>query len=209
MRFRGTGRVINVPVMAKSAKASKKASKPAAAAADPGMGDAAVLKATGKDWAGWFALLDAAGAATMKHAEIASLLHEQHGVPGWWCQMVTVGYERARGLREKHQTASGYQASASKTIDVGVGRVFDAWNDPKLRRRWLAEEIAVRKATPGKSVRITWPDGTHVEVNLTAKGEAKSAAAVQHSKLPDRAAVDRVKAFWGERLAALKGMLEG
>ena len=65
----------------------------------PGMSDAAVKAKTGKDWAGWFGALDKAGAANLNHPQIARLLHEKHGVAGWWSQMVTVEYELARGLR--------------------------------------------------------------------------------------------------------------
>jgi len=35
----------------------------------------------------------------------------------------------------------------------------------------------------------------------------KSAVAVQHTKLRDRVAVDRMKAFWQDRLAALGDVL--
>jgi len=38
---------------------------------------------------------------------------------------------------------------------------------------------------------------------FTAKGDAKSAVAVQHTKLPDRATASRFKREWSERLAAL------
>src|SRR5688572_13398015 len=64
----------------------------------PNMSDTAVKAKTGKDWAGWFGALDKAGAAKLKHSQIAELLHETHDIPGWWCQMVTVEYELARGL---------------------------------------------------------------------------------------------------------------
>jgi hypothetical protein len=59
----------------------------------------AVLKATGRAWDEWLRVLDRAGARRMPHEEIAALLARKFAVPGWWCQMVTVGYEQARGLR--------------------------------------------------------------------------------------------------------------
>ena len=96
----------------------------------------------------------------MPHKEIAALLNERHGVPGWWSQMVTVGYEQARGLRQKHQTTEGYQASASKSFAVPVSKLYAAWADPKARAKWLGKpDIAVSKATPGKSLRGVWKDG--------------------------------------------------
>src|SRR5262249_32186840 len=70
----------------------------------PSMADAAVKAKTGKDWAGWFGLLDRAGAKKLEHKQIAQVLRKDHGVPSWWSQMVTVEYERSRGMRERHET---------------------------------------------------------------------------------------------------------
>ena len=53
----------------------------------------------------------------------------------------------------------------------------------------------------------TWPDGTSVQLGLLKKGVRKSAVAVQHTKLPDRATATKMKAFWEDRLAALGTML--
>jgi hypothetical protein len=65
-----------------------------------GISDAAVQAKTGKTWPEWLALLDRAGARKMNHQEIASYLHDELGCSGWWSQMVTVGYEQARGMRD-------------------------------------------------------------------------------------------------------------
>jgi uncharacterized protein YndB with AHSA1/START domain len=177
-----------------------------------GVGSDAVKKATGKTWAQWLALLDKEGATGMTHKEIAALLHEKHGVPGWWAQSVTVGYEQARGLRQKHEKPEGFQISASKTINVPVGVAFASWNDQKSRRRWLPGALMeVRKATADKSMRITWePEGasSNVDVYFTAKAEDKCLVAVNHGKLKSAAAGEKMKKFWGERLAALKELLE-
>jgi uncharacterized protein YndB with AHSA1/START domain len=174
---------------------------------------AAVMKATGRTWAQWLTLLDKAGAAKMPHKDIATLLHEQHGIPGWWSQTVTVGYEQARGLRKKHEKADGFAISGSRTIGIPVSRLFEAWQDDRLRRRWLPESpLSIRKATRDKSLRITWdPEGkpSNVDVYFTSKAADKSQVAVQHGRLPSAAAGERMKKFWGERLDALKQLLEG
>ncbi len=89
--------------------------------------------------------------------------------------MVTVTYEQQRGLREVHQKSDGYAASVSKTIDAPVSDLYEAWNDAKQRARWLKSKITIRKATPNKSMRITWPkDVTSVEVNFYPKSGNKS-----------------------------------
>lgn len=72
------------------------------------MSDEAVQAKTGKNWEAWFKILDKAGAQKMNHKEIVAYLNQKHYVGPWWQQMVTVAYEQARGLREKHETATGY-----------------------------------------------------------------------------------------------------
>ena len=65
--------------------------KPEPFVADPGMSDETLVEKTGKSWAEWVELLDAWGARERPHREIAAHLVEEHGVPGWWAQTVTVG----------------------------------------------------------------------------------------------------------------------
>ena len=64
------------------------------------MDDARVIEATGRPMADWISLLDARDGRALPHKDIARLLHDEFGVPGWWSQMVTVEYERAIGRRE-------------------------------------------------------------------------------------------------------------
>lgn len=176
--------------------------------AKPHLSDEAVRAATGKTWDEWFAELDGAGAAEMSHKEIVGYLSERYEISGWWEQSVAVAYEKARGLREKHQKADGYSVSASKTVPVGVDELFRAWEDEELRARWLGEPFAVRKATPSKSLRVTWNDGTHVNVYFYPKGGEKSQVAVEHGKLPDRESAERRKTFWKEALSRLESALK-
>lgn len=175
-----------------------------------GISDAAVRARTGKGWAEWFAILDAAGAVGWDHKGIVRYLAEEHGVPDWWCQMVTVAYEQERGKRERHQTPGGYQLGASKTVDVPLAALYAAWEDPEVRARWLPDAgFTVRKATAGKSMRVTWVDGrTNVDVNFYPKGEGKSQVNLQHGKLEDAAAVERMRAYWRTALDRLKAGLE-
>src|SRR4051812_39083575 len=82
----------------------------------PMISNESVKARTGKDWETWFGLLDRAGAPKLGHPAMAEWLVKKHGVPGWWAQNVTVEYERARGLRERHQTGAGYKVAVTKTI---------------------------------------------------------------------------------------------
>ena len=176
----------------------------------PPMSDEAVKAATGKTWPQWFQALDKAGARMMPHRDIALHLHNIHKCPGWWSQMVAVGYERERGLRETHQKCDGsYAASASRTLHVPVGILYKAWTDAKALRRWLPDPFEVRKATSSKSLRITWPDGSHVDVYFWIKGPSKSQVSLDHRKLKDARAVAKQKAYWSRALDRLEERLFG
>ncbi|MSQ34011.1 MAG: hypothetical protein EXR60_06320 [Dehalococcoidia bacterium] len=183
----------------------KQASEPRKIA---GIGDAAVKAKTGKIWQEWLTLLDAADAQKMDHPAIARHLSEQ-GCPYWWSHMVTVGYEQESGLREKHQTPSGYRISGSKTIVVPLSALYAAWEDATARRRWLkAPGLRVRRATEGKSIRIAWADGSSVDVDFYTRGPAKSQVTVQHGKLAGAEEAARMQAFWAQALGQLKRTLE-
>jgi uncharacterized protein YndB with AHSA1/START domain len=168
----------------------------------PSGSDAAVLEKTGKIWSEWFTILDAAGAKNMNHTEITRYLNKEFGVPGWRSQMIANTYEQVRGMREKHQRPEGYEISVTKTIAVSNSAVYEAWQDEKNRSRWLPDSsIVIRKATESKSMRITWVDSkTSVYVNFFPKGNAKSQIIVQHGKLPDAKAAERMKAYWAKTL---------
>ncbi len=175
-------------------------------AALAGMSDASIKKRTGCDWAKWVKTLDHRGAAAMPHREIAEII-SSYGVPDWWTQSVTVGYERIKGLRARGQRRSGkWETSKSKTFPVPVAKLFKSWADAKTRKKWLPEKVTIRTATAPKSMRIGWEDGSIVALGFIDKG-AKSAVAVQHEGLSSKEDADRLKAFWSERFDALAELL--
>lgn len=176
-----------------------------------GVSDEAMFRGTGKPLAEWFPLLDAWGASEHKHTEIARWLVNEHGVPGWWAQSVTVAWERARGIRVLHQDPAGFSISVSKTVAAPATRVSDAWTDASLRSAWLPDApIRVRRSNRGRSARFDWDEPPSlVGVMLFAKGDAKTQISLGHEKLPDAEAAERLKLMWRERLSALKAMLEG
>lgn len=167
----------------------------------------AVKAKTGKGWDEWFAILDSAGAAQWPHKETARWLHTSQDVPAWWCQMVTVEYERARGLRRMHEKTGGFSASISRTLAAPTERVYELWSDDKLREKWLGVDPEIRKATANRSLRLTWPGGTHVEVMFYPKGEAKMQVTVDHTRLADANAVESQKEFWSTAITRLKALL--
>ena len=181
------------------------------AARKPPVSTDAVKAKTGRGWntngSGFWTRRGARHWATRQWRE---LLHEKYSVPGWWAQMVTVGYEQARGLRVKHEKRGGFEISASRTIEADARSVFRAWTNAKARVRWLPKTaITIHEVTPPKSMRVTWIDGAKsIGVNLYPKGSGKTLVALQHGKIESAAQAKKMKAFWGVRLEALKKKLE-
>lgn len=175
-----------------------------------GHGNAILKEKTGGSWAHWVAELDAIEAHAMSHGAIVKhILREHPKISGWWAQTLAVGYERIRGMRAIGQRLDGtYEASKSRTFPVGVGELYRMFYDARQRKRWLPEGVVrVRTATPNKSLRVDWQDGTQVNLFFVAKGPRKSTLSVQHAKLGSKADVDREKALWQERLGALGRVL--
>ena len=169
------------------------------------MSDEAVQAKTGKTWKEWFAILDKAGARKMSHQEIVKYLHTSHDVGPWWQQMVTVTYEQVRGLRKVHEKPAGFEISVSRTLNVPIARLYKSFANAKERSAWLGEEgVVVRKATPNKTMRVSWNDGkTSLSVYFAGKDKNKSQVVVQHSKLKDAKAAARMKSYWAKALDRL------
>ncbi len=174
--------------------------------------DEAIRERTGRGWEEWFDLLDEWGAADKSHREIARWLAGQQGIHplAWNAQAIAGSYERARRGRQVGEHEDGFAVTATKTVAVPVERLYDAFVDASLRERWLPDgDLRERTATKPRSARFDWgEDGTRVHVTFAAKGEAKSTAALQHERLADAAEAERMKAFWRERVAGLKEVLE-
>ena len=172
--------------------------------------DEVISRRTGRGWEQWLDILDEWGGTERSHTDIARWLREEQGIDGWSSQSIAVSYERARGMRAVGETTSGFVASVSKTIGVPVDRLYDAWTDPELRRRWLPDaDLSERTATPPRSARFDWGDGrTRVVAGFESKGDAKSMVGMSHEKLADSEEKEQMRAFWRERLSALKQMLE-
>lgn len=178
------------------------------------LSDDVLREVTGKDWPQWFAVLDAWGATSRNHTEIARHVREDHGVDGWYAQSVAVGYEQERGLREVGQSSTGeWRTSGSKTIAASPAKVIEAFADEAVRRRWLPDaDLTLRTHRPAKSVTADFKDAegttSRISVTLTVKAPEKTVVGVGHEKLRDAAEVAAYKVFWRERLAELKSLLE-
>jgi hypothetical protein len=174
--------------------------------------DEVIRERTGRGWEEWFDLLDEAGAAEMTHREMARRLAEEQGADllAWNVQAVVGSYERARRGRQVGEHEDGFTVTASKTVAVPIERLYAAFVDADQRARWLPDaELRERTVIEPRSARFDYGDGgSRVHVALVAKGEAKSTAALTHERLPDGKEAERMKAFWRERVAGLKVVLE-
>jgi len=120
-------------------RASASPAAPVDYAAVAGFSDAAIKARTGCTWDRWVFALDHYHADKMSHGEIAALVASKYKIDGWWAQAVTVGYERIKGLRAIGQRRDGtYEANKSRTFNVPVTTLFDAWANARTRRRWLS-----------------------------------------------------------------------
>ena len=173
--------------------------------------DETVKAKSGKTWAEWFKILDKVGAKKWEHSQISLYLHEKQNVSGWWSQMISVGYEHERGKRQKFQKCDGeFSASGSRTMNVPLGKLYEAWADEKLRRKWLPNgEMEITTSTKDKSIRAKWDGGkSRVSFLFYNKGPQKSQVTVDHMKLADSNDSEQMRTYWFEALNRAQKMLE-
>jgi len=180
--------------------------------------DEAVVGATGKSWKEWFNILDKAGARKMQHRDIARFLSENYfskphntnvatssGWPasnalrsnaGWWSQMVTVEYERERGLRKVNQQADGFLVAVSKTVPGTVSSLQKKWQEI-LASKAVLEKKLVHIPSKTKRAMIRYnADVGRVVVSFLDQGKGKAQIIVESVKLPNKRTVEPVRAFW-------------
>jgi len=106
--------------------------KPAPKPATPmstkgGLSEAKSIEKTGHGLAHWFDVLDKFGAVEKGHTRAADHLYSDHGVPGWYCQGITVAYERARGVRAMNQRCDGaFEVTVSKMMAARPAQLIKA-----------------------------------------------------------------------------------
>ena len=159
--------------------------------AQPGMSDAAIQRGSGRTWDEWFAILDAWDAPTKGHTAIARHIAVDHGVDGWWAQNVTVGYERARGLRAVNQRPDGYSVNASRTYPVSVQTLFARMTEQP------GDGLRLRTSQPDRSARFdVLENGTKVSATFSGRGPEKASVQLQQVGLPDPEAVEAWRQKW-------------
>lgn len=126
--------------------------------AQESVSDDSLREATGRGRTEWHALLAEAGASEWPHPDIAAWLVEEHGVPGWWAQGITVGFEQAIGRRKPGQRADGsFETSASRSLGGEREAVVAAFVDELSAR--FGEPVALKPESRWTTGR--WSDGAH------------------------------------------------
>jgi uncharacterized protein YndB with AHSA1/START domain len=188
-----------------------------------GLSDAKAIEHTGHGLDHWFAVLDRYSQGKKGHTGAARHLAQDHAVPMWYCQGITVAWERARGHRAMNQSCEGdFQVSVSRVVPLRLAELFRLVGDTKERSRWLrdADPALVRALTAafvgGKSrglrmvnprrarLRYRWEPGV-VEIALEDRpGGDKSTIVASNEGLPDAATMERRRALWKDALDALR-----
>jgi len=182
-----------------------------------------VVERTGHGWQHWFSVLDRFGAEEKGHTAAARHVAEDHGVDGWYSQLITVEYERARGLRAANQRLSGeYEVSVSKVLKAPVGAVAKALRDskagwaaaldPELRSGFQAALAGAKglreRGRGGATMRFKSAGGVSVALYLDPKPNGRSQLVAQNMKLAGPAGVERLRSDWKKAFAALDRQLE-
>jgi hypothetical protein len=174
----------------------------------PSISDESVKAKTGRGWMGWFVILNKMNATALPHKEVAKRLHEKHGAPSWWCQMIAVEYERARGGRKRHERPDGYSVSITKVMQVGLSALFAVATDANTRKNWFPPgAFEETSKTKDKYWRGKWKKDGRLEVGFYARGPGKAQIALQSNRLLGTDAVEFERAAWKKALAKLETIL--
>ena len=124
--------------------------------------------------------------------------------------MVTVEYELARGLRVRHQTATGFSVSSIEDDrDEHFPRLYATTANAAKRKQWFpAGEFKTSSQTRNKYFRGSWNSSARLEIGFYAKGGGKAQIAVQVNKLAKRTDVERERKAWKAAVLKLQEMLE-
>ncbi len=174
----------------------------------PDISNDAVQKATGKSWESWFGIMDELGGAD--HTERAKRLQAAYpDLSGWWCQGITVEYERARGLRARHETTSGFQVSVQRSLPLDAEAAWSAleaapmvagvhWSEGERFEIEQGTSVTVRAVRPPKLLRLWWhaPTGRSTVTAEFLTKAAGTTVLISHTSLASRKEVEEFRVRW-------------
>lgn len=198
---------------------------------DQDISNAAVKKATGKEWEQLFTELDTLMAKHMSHKERVALIREKLNIDNsWWQQTIAVRYEQARGLRKIGQTlGAGFEIGVSKTLPVTVEELWLIMTTSPGRDIWLGhcpdisfeknfsfitEEKTtgeIRSMSQHKRIRLTYQpkdrdSATTLQLSFEPKGE-KTVLRFHQEKLSGTDEREAMRAHWKKVIAKLESLI--
>lgn len=172
-----------------------------------------VKKATGKNWDQWVAIIDRFGGKKMSHKEIAAKLYNDKLIKsGWWCQMVTVGYEYAKGRRVVGQTLSvGFEIGVQKMVHLPKKKVWQIINSSAGKKIWQGKaKVELRTKKEEERMRLRFiPPGrkqpTVLQIYLSCPRNEmnKTTVGFHHEKLSGLAERNKMRRHWQKVLVKL------
>ncbi len=170
--------------------------------------DDAIKKATGKDWSAWISFLIDNDGCDKTHKELVKILKDA-GVSPWWQQSIAGQFEKDIQGRQMHEMPSGFQATASRTINTAAKKIFDNFDNGDAV--WLPDgKIMITTQKSPHTIRGAWSGSAagRVDAYITEKGKHKSQISINHTKISDAATCDKLKHAWRAALTDLKKSLE-
>ena len=197
---------------------------------DHAVGEDSCKAATGKSLSEWFGLIDARGGVGLGRREIGQWLMLELKVDPWWSATINCEYEIARNQLEKDGKPRGYTICATKTVKADPNACYAAFASAAALDHWFGpgnaldlgdggrwtcadgNRATVKKANPGKTIRLSWEDpdltlATPVEIKFAPAG-AKTTVMVTIDRLQTRAEADGYRRAWGEALDRMKSVVE-
>lgn len=189
----------------------------------------AVEKATGKGWDEWVEIIDKAGGAKMTHKDIAKMIDEKGWLAnrslksaGWWCQMITVGYEYAKNRRAVGETQEqGFEIGVQKMIYVPIDTLWNFIVSSKGIKLWLGDidnlnlengykyktkdgiEGEVRTIKKQERIRLTWkkrewdkPSTLQLTLSCPRNTQDKTNLRFHQEKLTSKEQREQMRKHW-------------
>lgn len=164
--------------------------------------DEAIFKATGAPWSHWMEVFSLMDAKSLPHKEIARKLHEDHKVPGWWCQMLTVKFEYEIGRREPNHSEEGeYQVGVSITVPGEMDELYEHWTHEledraEYNKVQIVAPAALSQTDSWRYWRLRLRDNSRVYVDFSNKSEGKVLVRITHEKLTNDEDVEKWRLYW-------------
>jgi|GEM_PF-3640264 len=193
--------------------------------------DEATKRATGKTAAEWSAIFDQENAHLWSHKERVGMLRRYGLEAPWWLQVITVNYERSRGIRLLGEASgAGFEFGISRTMPASpeeawafltTGPGLEAWAgvgvEVELKKgasqQMHGKRIEVRGLTPGVRLRLAKtapgiPQRTF-QMSVTPAPDGRCSVRFHEERLPGVAARRKAERKWNEIMDEIGVMLGG